>query len=380
MSRVRALKAAFVFDGERLHRDHAVVIEGGAIRAVLPAVDLPRDLATESLPEQAWLAPGFIDVQVNGGGDVMLNDAPTPEAMAAIAAAHRRFGTTSILPTLITDAPEKMAQALSALGEAARSSPGVIGFHLEGPFISPKKPGVHDPAAIRRPEPSDIQLLTAGHGAPVLVTLAPEVVLPGTIAALVQAGVTVSIGHTDATYDETRAALAEGARGFTHLFNAMRPLGSRDPGPIAAALETPGCFYGFIVDGLHVDPAILRLALRGQGRPVLVTDAMAPVGGTRETFQLYGETITVTNGRCARADGTLAGAALDMASAVRNAVAWLEIDLPTALRMASVEPAAFVGLDDRLGRLAPGYRADLVALDPETVTALGTWVAGEGGF
>ncbi|HEX8168110.1 MAG TPA: amidohydrolase family protein, partial [Beijerinckiaceae bacterium] len=258
-------------------------------------------------------------------------------------------------------------------------NPGILGIHLEGPFISPERPGVHDSATIRRPTEDDFSVLTSLGSGSTLVTLAPECVPDGFIRRLAEAGVRVSLGHSMATYGETVRALRDGMTGFTHLFNAMRPLASRDPGPIAAALETPGCWYGLIADGLHVHPAMLRLALRGAGRAMLVTDAMPPVGGRKDSFTLYGETVAVRNGRLARADGTLAGAALDMASAVRNAVALAGAALPDALRMASRHPAEFLGIADRLGRLAPGYRADLVAFMPEDVRVLRTWVAGNDG-
>lgn len=371
-----AVVADAVFDGRLLHRDAAVVIEEGRIAALLPRRDLPAGLRTEPLGEGAWLAPGFIDVQVNGGGDVLFNDDPTPEGIAAIAAAHRRFGTTGLLPTFITDAPERMAAALAAVEGAMAVNPGVLGVHLEGPFISPERPGVHNPAAIRRPTMRDIDALGALRAGVTVVTLAPECAPPGFVTALARAGVRVSLGHTIATYDEAKAALAEGATGFTHLFNAMRPLGHRDPGPIAAALETPACWIGLIADGVHVHPAMLQLALRGVARPMLVTDAMPPVGGTRPSFRLYGEEITARDGRCERADGTLAGAALDMAAAVRNGVRLLGLPLQEVLPMASTNPAAFLGLDSQLGRIAPGFRADLVAFDPDTVDVLATWVAG----
>jgi N-acetylglucosamine-6-phosphate deacetylase len=209
-----------------------------------------------------------------------------------------------------------------------------------------------------------------------LVTLAPERMPDGFVRRLGEAGLRVSLGHSMATYEEARAALADGLTGFTHLFNAMRPLSAREPGPIAAALESAECWYGLIVDGFHVHPAMLKLALRGSGRPMLVTDAMPPVGGSQASFRLYGEEIAVRDGRCLRADGTLAGAALDMAGAVRNAVAMLGVALPDALRMASRNPAEFLGLGDRLGRITPGHRADLVAFMPEDVRVLRTWVAG----
>jgi N-acetylglucosamine-6-phosphate deacetylase len=271
-----------------------------------------------------------------------------------------------------------MRAALQAADEAAATKPSALGIHLEGPFLSPEKPGVHNRALIRQPGQADIATLTTPRAGVTLVTLAPECAPSGFIAALVKAGIRVSLGHSMATYDGTRAALAEGLTGFTHLFNAMRPLGSRDPGPVAAALETPGAYFGMIVDGEHVDPAMLRLALRGVAHPMLVTDAMPPVGGSKSTFMLYGEEIAVRGDRCTRADGALAGAALNMASAVRNCVELLGVSLTQALRFASAEPARFLGLEAELGRLAPGYRADLVAFDPGSMRIYATWVAGEG--
>jgi N-acetylglucosamine-6-phosphate deacetylase len=331
------------------------------------------------MPPGTWLAPGFIDAQVNGGGDVLFNDAPTPDGIAAIAAAHRRFGTTGLLTTLISDTPEKMRRAGEAVAAAMRDSPGVLGIHFEGPFLSPERAGVHDPTMFRAPDDADLTLLTTPRDGATLMTLAPECVPPGFIAALAKARVRVALGHSMATYEQTRAALAEGLTGFTHLFNAMRPLAARDPGPIAAALEDPRAFYGLIVDGEHVAPAMLRLALRGVGHAMLVTDAMPPVGGSRNEFRLGGKDIVVRDGRVATGDGVLAGSALDMASAVRNCISLLGMSLPEALRLATAAPAAFLGMRDRLGCLAPGGRADIVALEPDAVRVLATWVAGEGG-
>jgi N-acetylglucosamine-6-phosphate deacetylase len=371
-----AVVASTVFDGEQCRRDYAVVIEGAKIAALVPRRELPPAMPATVLPEGAWLAPGFIDCQVNGGGDILFNDEPTADGIAAIAAAHRKFGTTSLLPTLITDTPDKMRAALEAAAKAAAINPGVAGVHIEGPFISPEKPGVHDPALIRSPTPQDLELLTAPRLGVTLVTLAPERVPAGFIAALVKAGVRVSLGHSMADYQQTKAAMAAGLSGFTHLFNAMRQLSSRDPGPIAAALETPGAWFGMVVDGEHVDPAMLRLALRGAAHPMLVTDAMPPVGGAGGCFKLYGHEIAVREGRCTRADGTLAGSALDMAAAVRNCVELLQVPLVDALRFASAAPARFLGLGGSLGRLAPGYRADMAAFGPDSIVIYDTWVAG----
>ena len=371
-----AIAADHVFDGTMLRRDCAVVIEHSRIRAVMRRNELPSAIPHRRLPAGAWLVPGFIDTQVNGGADVLFNDDPSPRGIAAIAAAHRRFGTTAMLPTLLSDTPEKMRAARDAIEAAVRVDPSVIGLHYEGPFLSPDKAGVHDRSMLRRPEPGDLDLLTPLRNTVTLVTLAPEQVPEGFIAQLTGVGVRVSLGHSMATYTQTRAAISEGLTGFTHLFNAMRPLASREPGPIAAALEEPGAWFGMIVDGEHVAPAMLRLALRGAGRAMLVTDAMPPVGGSSAGFRLYGQQITVRDGRCTTADGTLAGSVLDMASAVRNCVRMLGLPLAETLPLATTAPAAFLGLADWLGRLARGYRADLVALDPDTVDVLATWVAG----
>ena len=373
-----AIAADCVFDGTAVRFDAAVVVERRRIAAVLARRELPNSMSIRTIPAGAWLVPGFIDVQVNGGGDVLFNDLPTAEGIRAIAAAHRKFGTTALLPTLISDTPEKMESALAAVEELVDAEPSIIGIHLEGPFLSPEKPGVHAVRHLRRPTAKDAAMLAASRRGVTIVTLAPEQAPQGFIHQLTNAGVRVCLGHSMATYAQSRAAMAEGLTGFTHLFNAMRALAAREGGPIAAALESPDTWFGMIVDGVHVDPAVLRLALRGLARPMLVTDAMPPVGGRRSSFALYGEEIAVEGPRCVRQDGTLAGAVLDMASAIRNCVTLLGVPLEAALRFASAGPASFLGLGHVLGRLAPGYRADMVAIEPSSVQVLETWTAGTG--
>jgi N-acetylglucosamine-6-phosphate deacetylase len=375
-----AVTADHIFDGRTTHKNAAVVIEGSQIVALVPRSELMTDLGIQSLPAGFWLAPGFIDLQVNGGGDILFNNSPTPDAIITMVAAHRRFGTTALLPTLITDTFERMKAAKAAAESLVGKDPSVLGIHLEGPYLSPEKVGAHDPNLIRIPGPSDLEMLCANRKGTLLVTLAPERVPRGFIACLAKTGVRVSLGHSMATYAETCAATAEGLSGFTHLFNAMRPLTSREPGPVARALEAADVWFGMIVDGFHVDPVVLRIALRGFGRPMLVTDAMPPVGGSQPSFQLYGHEIRLLDGRCLRTDGTLAGAALDMATAVRNCVRLLGVALEDALRFASRNPAEFIGLGDMLGKLCPGHRADMVAIDPESITVWATWVAGATDF
>ncbi|MGJ0451658.1 MAG: N-acetylglucosamine-6-phosphate deacetylase [Methylocystis sp.] len=373
----RAVAADVVFDGEKKHDDFAVVIEDTRIAALTRRSDLPSSIEVYNVPQGAWLAPGFIDIQVNGGGDVLFNADPTPAALAKIAKAHRKFGVTSLLPTLITDRDETMAAALDAVSAVMAREPGILGIHLEGPFLSPQKPGVHRREFIRRPQAHHRQMLGAFHAGVLLVTLAPEEAPDGFIAELVAAGAKVSLGHSMATYEQTRAAMAEGLTGFTHLFNAMRPLSAREPGPVAAALESPDASYGLIVDGEHVVPAMLGLAMRGVGRPMLVSDAMPPVGGIKAEFDLLGARIVVRDGSCRTQEGALAGSSIEMASAVRNCVRLLGLPLERALRCASCHPAEFLGLGRSLGRLAPGYRADMVAFDPKDISVSAAWVAGE---
>jgi N-acetylglucosamine-6-phosphate deacetylase len=373
------LSADRVFDGETMHEGRAVVVGGGRILDLTP--DPPR-APTLRLPPGTLLAPGFIDVQVNGGGGVLLNDDSSPAAIARIAAAHRRAGgTTALLPTLISDTREAIAAAIAGVAAAlAAGVPGVLGIHLEGPFLSPRRPGIHDPARLARFGPGDADLLAGLRGRGLtLVTLAPEEVPPGTVAALVARGVRVCAGHTADDGRAIRAALDEGLGGFTHLYNAMSQLGPREPGAVGLALTDERAFAGIIADGHHVGDLSLRLALRlkGPSRLMLVTDAMPPAGdpAAPATFALFGRTIHRDGDRLASADGTLAGALLTMAGAVRHMTARGGAALPEALAMASRTPASFLGLESRKGRIAPGHDADLVALGPD-LAVRGTWVAG----
>ncbi|MDY7229098.1 N-acetylglucosamine-6-phosphate deacetylase [Hyalangium rubrum] len=381
----RVLTGARLFDGDRLLDGYGVVVDGERITAVLPTKDAPAQAQVVRLPEGALLAPGFLDVQANGAGGVLFNDTPTPEAALAVAAALRRTGTTGLLPTFITDEQTRMRQACEAALEAmARPASGVLGIHLEGPFISGERPGVHDPRFIRAPDARDLEYLTAlpkrlaSKAGRLLMTVAPEGVEDGLLRRLASAGVILSAGHTAATYERTSEALAAGVRGFTHLFNAMPPVLNRQPGPILAALDNDEAWCSIIADGFHVHPAALRLLLKvkPRGKVILITDAMPPVGVEATSFTLYGRTILRDGGRLVTENGTLAGADIDMAASVRNCIRLLGLSLEESLRMASLYPASYLGLDGQLGRLAPGYRADLTLLGPE-LTVLATWVSGQ---
>ncbi|CAN7488342.1 N-acetylglucosamine-6-phosphate deacetylase [Phenylobacterium sp. LjRoot225] len=325
------------------------------------------------------LLPGFVDTQVNGGGGVLFNDSPTVEAVAAIGAAHRRFGTTGFLPTLISDELSTVAAAIAAVDEAiARGVPGVLGIHIEGPFLSAARKGIHDASKFRALDDEAIALVSSLKRGRTLVTLAPETTTPAMIRRLVDTGVIVAAGHTNADYATVRAALEAGATGFTHLFNAMSPLTSRRPGAVGAALEDADSWCGVIIDGHHVHPATLRIAMAAKRRDrfMLVTDAMPSVGMAQKDFTLQGRSIRVVDGVCLDEAGVLAGSDLDMAQAVRNAIQLCGLDLAAASAMASRTPAAFLGLEGELGAIAPGKRADLVVADDE-LQVLQTWIGGE---
>jgi len=359
--------------------DVVVLVEAGLIAAIVDAGD-PRVRDARHIDlEGGSLVPGFIDAQVNGGGGVLFNNTPTVEGVAAIARAHRRYGTTGLLPTLISDRIEVMGDAVAAVRDAiAQGVPGVLGIHLEGPWLAPARKGTHDAAVFRVPDAGEIALATSLDTGATLITLAPERVPTDVIRALVARGAIVAAGHTAANYDEIRAGLDAGVRGFTHLYNAMTPISGREPGVVGAALEDRDSWCGIIVDGVHVHPASLRVALAAKpcGKLFLVTDAMPMVGTDDPFFSLYGETITAVDGVVRNAAGALAGSALDMASAVRNTVQLLGLPLEEAARMASRYPAEFLGINDTHGRIAPGLAADLVLID-DALAVRATWIGGD---
>jgi N-acetylglucosamine-6-phosphate deacetylase len=373
-----ALVNARVLSGERIAAGQTVLLSDGRIEAIVSATDVRcRDAASIDLQGQILL-PGFIDVQVNGGGGVLFNDDPSLESIRAIGAAHRRFGTTGFLPTLISDDLDTIGQAIAAVQASLDAHlPGVLGIHIEGPFLNWARRGVHDPKHLRRLDTGVISLLCSLRGGRTVLTLAPEMTTTDMIAQLAASGILISAGHSDANFTQTTDAIAHGVRGFTHLFNAMAPLAPRDPGIVGAALYDAATWCGIIVDGHHVDPVMLKLALRCKrhDRFMLVTDAMPAVGSPEPSFVLQGRTIHVVDGVCRDENGTLAGTGLDMATAVRNAVSLLGLDIAEAARMASEYPAAFLGLEQELGRIAPGYRANLALLDDD-LRVTRTWIEG----
>jgi len=356
--------------------DRTLLVRDGRIESLGEATKVAGPVQVIDL-EGHLLVPGFIDTQVNGGGGVLFNDDPSVNTIAAIARAHRQFGTTGFLPTLISDDLDVVAQAIEAVRIAIRQGvPGVLGIHIEGPFLNESRRGVHDASKLRELDGAAAQLLARPHGGVTMVTLAPERTTPQFIRQLSDAGVVVSAGHTNATYAELQPALAAGLRGFTHLFNAMSQLGNREPGTVGAALAHEDSWCGLIADGHHVHPEVMKVALRAKrhDRFMLVSDAMPSVGAALKSFVLNGRPITVANEKLVDEEGRLAGADLDMARAVRNAVRMLDLPVEEALRMASANPADFLALRD-VGRIAKGQRANLALLDDE-FHVLRTWIDG----
>ncbi len=372
-----ALTGARVFDGSAMHLDAAVVIDGARIEAVVPATDLGSSIRIEEL-EGGLLAPGFIDAQVNGGGGTLFNEEPTPDGGRRIAEAHRRFGTTGLLPTVITDQEMVLKSAVEAVTVARRErTPGILGIHIEGPFIDSKRRGAHDERFIRTIAASDIDWLSKLDCGTVLLTLAPSAAPPAAITRLTQAGLIVSLGHSEATAIEATAAIRAGARGFTHLFNAMSQLAGREPGMVGTALADQDCYCSIIADGHHVDALALKVALAAKpcGKLFLVSDAMPSAAGGPSSFRLQNRPVHLKEGRLTLSDGTLAGSNLTMDDAVRYCGRELGLSVEEALRMASLYPAAFLRLDHELGQVAKGYLANLVHLD-DTLVVQKTWIEG----
>lgn len=364
--------------GDTFASGHMVLVRGERIEGIGLEMDyMPADATVVDL-QRRLLLPGFIDIQVNGGGGILFNDAPTVESLRTMSAVHRQYGTTGFLPTLISDELAVIERAIDAVESAiAAGIPGVLGIHLEGPFLSKEYKGIHDAERFLSMDASSVSLLSSLRAGKTVVTLAPEKTTPELIRQLTESGVIVCAGHTSATYEQIEAARHHGLRGFTHLFNAMSPLSSRQPGTVGAALVDPDAWCGIIVDGRHVDPVVLKIALRAKrgDRLMLITDSMPCVGTELRTFQLQGRTITVEDGYCIDPTGTLAGTALGMASCVRNAIRLLDLPAADAVRMASAYPARFLGLEEDRGHIDINRRADFVVAD-DALNVLEVWSGG----
>lgn len=364
-----------LFDGHDFIDDHVLTIEDGVITAIdkkNTAVDIKAD---------GLVVPGYIDLQVNGGGGVLFNDAPSLDKLKIMFAAHAKFGTTAMMPTLITDKVEVMAQASDVIAEAIKNqTAGIVGIHFEGPHLSLAKKGTHCAELIRPISDEEWQVLSRQDIGQVIVTLAPETVPTEDIERMVQLGIKVCLGHTNADFSVAQKAVDAGATGFTHLFNAMSPLQGREPGVVGCALLNDATQSGLIVDGHHVDYVSCQLAIKTKpkGGVFLVTDAMPPVGTDMTEFPLYDRTVYVENGKLTSTTGELAGSSLDMATAVKNTHIKLNMPLDESLRMASLYPAKYLYANQTLirGELKVGMKADFLVLNND-LSVNETWINGQ---
>lgn len=365
-----AYSAPQIFDGHSAHQDSALLVEHGVVVAIVALGDVPQAAKRVNF-EEGILCPGFVDLQVNGGGGRMLNDDASLDAIKIMCAAHRAFGSTSLLPTLITDTPQITAKAVAAAIQAQEAKvQGFAGLHLEGPHLSVARQGAHDPKLIRAMDSEDLRALLSAKQklTTLLTTVAPESVTPDQIRAMTKEGIIVSLGHSDCDYNTAMSCFEAGASMVTHLFNAMSQMSNREPGLVGAALDCGLVSAGIIVDGFHVHAATIRAALKAKTAPgalFLVTDAMSTVGSDITSFELNGRTILRSGGRLTLADGTLAGADIDMISTVRFAANNLGISALTALSMATSAPARAIGRDQSIGTLWAGAKADLLHLSDE---------------
>ena len=374
---MKALVNGRIFADQRWLDDQALLIEEDRITGLAPLNAVPAGYEEEDL-EGDRLLPGFIDIQVNGGGGILLNDAKSIDDLQKIIAAHRQYGTTGMLPTLITDSWDRMQDVAALIREAITiGMPGILGIHFEGPYLNAERKGVHNPAMIRAVDEGFFKMVTAGDLGAVVVTLAPEKVPLDIIRKLSTSGVHVSAGHSAVGYEEAKVAMAAGLKGVTHLYNGMPPMESRNPGLIGAALTASDCYCGVIVDGHHVHPGTLKatIAAKGADRIFLVTDAMSSVGTEMSRFQLGETKIKIEGGKLTTEDGILAGSNLDMASAVRNTVSLLGQTFEDAVNMATSVPAHFLGQKHKRGSIKAGYQADLIRVD-EDMKIIKSWIAG----
>ena len=359
-----ALTNCKIYTGSDVLSEHALIIDNGLIKAVLPTSDLPQEIEQKDLAG-ANVSPGFIDLQLNGCGGVMLNDEITADTMQIMHKANLKSGCTSFLPTLITSSDADMRAAITAARDYhAQYQNQSLGLHLEGPYLNVMKKGIHSVDYIRNSDNEMIDFICANADVVAKVTLAPELNAPEHIEKLTQVGIVVSIGHTNATYTEARKGFEAGITFATHLFNAMTPMVGREPGVVGAIYDTPDVYAGIIADGFHVDYANIRIAHKIKGEKlVLVTDATAPAGADMDYFIFVGKKVYYRDGKCVDENGTLGGSALTMIEAVQNTVEHVGIALDEALRMATLYPAKAIGVDDRLGRIKKGMIANLAIFD-----------------
>ena len=373
----QALLGSQIFCGERFYDDHALLVEGKSIVDIVDKNNTPDNFNKIEL-DQGILAPGFIDLQVNGGGGVLFNNSPNKESLNTIIKAHQFFGTTSVMPTVISDSLEVLEQCIKTVTEEIKNNSSLLGIHIEGPFFNTKYRGVHQKQYISAINSDYLNLFESLKGFPVMLTLAPECISSQQLKHLTSLGIKTLAGHSDATYDELDDAIKNGLDGFTHLFNAMGQISAREPGVVGSALHFENTFASIIVDLHHVHPSLIQLAyqLKPKGKLFFISDSMATINHGKPSFELYDEVVNESDGRLVNSEGKLAGSSITQIDAVKNAYQKCNIPLNQALAMASRYPAEYLGIENHLGSLKPGYRADLVHFD-SNFKVHNAWVSGK---
>ena len=373
----QALLGSQIFCGERFYDDHALLVEGKSIVDIVDKNNTPDNFNKIEL-DQGILAPGFIDLQVNGGGGVLFNNSPNKESLNTIIKAHQFFGTTSVMPTVISDSLEVLEQCIKTVTEEIKNNSSLLGIHIEGPFFNTKYRGVHQKQYISTINSDYLNLFESLKGFPVMLTLAPECISSQQLKHLTSLGIKTLAGHSDATYDELDDAIKNGLDGFTHLFNAMGQISAREPGVVGSALHFENTFASIIVDLHHVHPSLIQLAyqLKPKGKLFFISDSMATINHGKPSFELYDEVVNESDGRLVNSEGKLAGSSITQIDAVKNAYQKCNIPLNQALAMASRYPAEYLGIENHLGSLKPGYRADLVHFD-SNFKVHNVWVSGK---
>ena len=373
----QALLGSQIFCGERFYDDHALLVDDKSIVDIVGKNNIPNNFNKMEL-DQGILAPGFIDLQVNGGGGVLFNNSPNKESLNTIIKAHQFFGTTSIMPTVISDSLEVLEQCITTVTEEIKNNSSLLGIHIEGPFFNTKYRGVHQKQYISTINSDYLNLFESLKGFPVMLTLAPECISSQQLKHLTSLGIKTLAGHSDATYDELDDAIKNGLDGFTHLFNAMGQISAREPGVVGSALHFENTFASIIVDLHHVHPSLIQLAyeLKPTGKLFFISDSMATINHGKPSFELYDEVVNELDGRLVNSEGKLAGSSITQIDAVKNAYQNCNIPLNQALAMASRYPAVYLGIENHLGALKPGYRADLVHFD-SNFKVHNAWVSGK---
>ncbi len=373
----QALLGSQIFCGERFYDDHALLVDGKSIVDIVDKNNTPDNFNKIEL-DQGILAPGFIDLQVNGGGGVLFNNSPNQESLNTIIKAHQFFGTTSVMPTVISDSLEVLEQCIKTVTEEIKNNSSLLGIHIEGPFFNTKYRGVHQKQYISAINSDYLNLFESLKGCPVMLTLAPECISSKELKHLTSLGIKTLAGHSDASYDELDDAIKNGLDGFTHLFNAMSQISAREPGVVGSALHFENTFASIIVDLHHVHPSLIQLAyqLKPTGKLFFISDSMATINHGKPSFELYDEVVNESDGRLVNSEGKLAGSSITQIDAVKNAYQKCNIPLNQALAMASRYPAEYLGIANHLGFLKPGYRADLVHFD-SNFKVHNAWVSGK---